>query len=877
MFEFIKNLNSVATKNILLLTPNTRLAQYLKQQFDFYNKSSGLQTWQIPSICAFSHWQESFWYEYQNDDRILLNEFQEFLLWQKCINAKTPFSNTTINNIKNAFDILQQWQITTAELYKYHHHEAKIFANFAKNFLLQSKNYLIKSTLTRTIVDTLQQNPQTHTTIPNHIILVGFDEFSFTPIVKSFLSFLESKGHKIEKINFSTKTRSINRIGFKNQNEEILSLALWAKERHLENPKNNIGCVIPNLTTIREQVSRIFTQICAPNIAFNISAGKIFAEYPIIISALKILNLGNMQNDLENLIYLLHSPYILDGIKQKAPYTLLAAKLQNLKSNQFKFSCFLTHLEQLEELSSAIKNIFQLHQKLLNNKTKLQSHAKWADFFKLQLQNFCWPQISLLNSEEFQTVKRLEKMLNEFSALDLIENAISHAKALEELEYLAQNIIFQPKNAQCAINILGTLEASGMIFDHLWIMGMNNKSWPSAANPNPFIPIELQKKHQMPHASAERELQFCKVLTERFSQSASEVIFSFATEIEGEQYKPSPLINAFSEKSFADFNFTYENFAKKIFATQKLTTIFNDDFIPIKPEENLIASGELFKSHSLCPFRAFAKFRLKAKSLEESYENTLRGKFVHKILEQIWQQIKSHDNLIKISAAKLNSIINTIIDEHFTNLQTSAKTNNAIIENFIISDNFIKLEKICLQNLITKWLEFEKTRAPFKTIALEKSIETIIGNLKLKLRLDRMDLLDDNTAIILDYKTGKKMPEFNDWSTTRPEDPQLPLYFVAVANVMSEKIAGILLANLNIHELNTTKKKFLHGKVKDPTKIHDSLDAEINWEEVTQTWKKIIENLAQDFCNGNTKVDPINKQSACKYCDLPALCRINYG
>ena len=54
----------------------------------------------------------------------------------------------------------------------------------------------------------------------------------------------------------------------------------------------------------------------------------------------------------------------------------------------------------------------------------------------------------------------------------------------------------------------------GLRFDHLWVMGLHHEAWPQSANPNPFLPIALQREHKLPHSSADRELEFAAKVME---------------------------------------------------------------------------------------------------------------------------------------------------------------------------------------------------------------------------------------------------------------------------------------------------------------------------------------------------------------------------
>jgi len=92
------------------------------------------------------------------------------------------------------------------------------------------------------------------------------------------------------------------------------------------------------------------------------------------------------------------------------------------------------------------------------------------------------------------------------------------------------------------VQVMGMLEAAGLRFDHLWIMGLHDEALPAPANPNPFLPTSLQRQHKLPHSSAERELEFANKLAERLLASAPDVVLSYP-EREGDRtLSPSPLV-----------------------------------------------------------------------------------------------------------------------------------------------------------------------------------------------------------------------------------------------------------------------------------------------------------------------------------------------
>ena len=73
------------------------------------------------------------------------------------------------------------------------------------------------------------------------------------------------------------------------------------------------------------------------------------------------------------------------------------------------------------------------------------------------------------------------------------------------------------------------------------------------------------------------------------------------------------------------------------------------------------------------------------------------------------------------------------------------------------------------RRVLANWLDLEARRLPFSVAQVEKDQQWQRGALMLKLRLDRIDALDDGRKVIVDYKTGASAakPE-PDWSRRRP-------------------------------------------------------------------------------------------------------------
>jgi inactivated superfamily I helicase len=153
-----------------------------------------------------------------------------------------------------------------------------------------------------------------------------------------------------------------------------------------------------------------------------------------------------------------------------------------------------------------------------------------------------WPGERVLDSTEFQLYARWEQALCEFAQFDFNEAPITLFEAIGQLTTLAVDSPFQPQQKTKAdIHILGMLEAAGIHFDSVWIMGLDDKTWPATAKPNPYIPYHMQQTLGMPHADAKKELHFADALLKQLTDANTAIITSYAKTQGDQHFKPSPL------------------------------------------------------------------------------------------------------------------------------------------------------------------------------------------------------------------------------------------------------------------------------------------------------------------------------------------------
>jgi ATP-dependent helicase/nuclease subunit B len=689
---------------------------------------------------------------------------------------------------------------------------------------------------------------------PTEIILAGFDEYY--PQLQTLIDNLKKFGWTINYYEPNKYENSLGKkIAFSAQDLEITTAARWAKKLIAKNPKTTIGIVFADLTDLQlhYEITNIFTAVFGHMKNINITAGFIFSFQPIINSALNLLKIFSLFN-LKNLNKFLLSPYIKAAEIEKTARIIIDFQLHQANKTEFALG-YIKNLAKNHNLNiDILLNILQQIKNFIAQlKNKKLSCSSWTEIFAEILKTIGWPGENNLTTTELAATERFSELLHEFSMINLVTNKISYSEALDILTHMATQTIFQTKQiAETPINIMGTLEAAGINFDYLWVTGIDQENWPNAPNPNPFIPIEIQKKFNLPHSSAERELHFCKILIQRFRNSAKEVIFSYVNQNEEHKIDASLIIGDLPEISIDSLDLAnFTGLAQEIYTSKKIEIITEEDVLP-EIANNLIRGGsKALELQALCPFSAFAEFHLKAQEIKKSeigINKATRGILIHNALEKFWQEIKTHENLCALNNVQLQDAIKNAV-------------NYALDQEKLLEAIYL-LEQKCLINLLTCWLEIEKNRPPFAVIETEKSINTKLGPMQIKLRIDRIDKLENGNLLLIDYKTGKKLPTIFDWFGDRPKNPQLPLYCIAVDGVSSFAFAQINIEAIKLKNISLEELKF--GL--------NSTAENINWQDLISYWHEVLVNIAKDFITGKNSVSPLSPQ-ICTQCKFGLICR----
>lgn len=870
----------------VIVTPTRRLAQSLTKNALEECRKQGALPGPTPQIITLEDFLDNLWdaLRYAKWDEALplrLTAWQELLLWEQIVaKFEKPLlrPSETAHTAKKAWRLLGDWNISIDSLLPLANEDVLVFCQWAQEFslLCHEKEMISKSNQTQYLffqISTLAP------LINEKFVFYGFDEV--VPSVRKLLEALQENGitiyeeKGIEEKQLLAKARAESYI---NKEQEYFSAASWAKKRLYDYPEETIAVIVPDLAQEWALVDRIFTNVFSPETLlsahhqtdkpYNISSGHALAGLSIIATALNIITSIIFPQEIQKWGGILRSMYLPGAVEEQGVRARFDRTLQEAEKQKWLLKEIISAAQAFVLNESNVMPILLEHLENLEESTRQKKKlypSEWATVFSIWLKTLGWPGDRELDSTEYQAMQRWFDLLEEMSKLDsVIQSAWSASEAISHLQRQGLNTLFQAESKEKKIQILGILEAAGLPFETIWITGLNDKTWPSAPSPNPFLPVSLQRENNMPHASAERELAFAREIFQRFLRSSVNMVCSFPERQEDTKLLPSTLIKDFPLKNNTDTHQTdfwtslYQNADKK---NQNIEWYIQEKAPPLEVATENKGGIRILELQAKCPFQAFAAIRC---TIQEWPDNSLglspadRGIIIHACLENIWKKIKNWEILHEISEETLTVYIEEAV------LKSLGR-----VKEKLISDRHIQLETSRIKKILYEWLLLEKERAPFIVEACEEKIEVSLSGITFKVRVDRRDRLLSGGTLIIDYKTGNV--EIKSWLGERPEAPQMPLYAL-----QDRECVGIAFAKIQTNALawvGLTAQEDVLPKVKSVASLAEKENVS-NWNELTNKWQKTLENLAGEYAQGYALADPKEPINTCSYCDFKSFCRI---
>ncbi len=825
-----------------VITPNERLAREFKLAFDQHQQSVGKQVWPTLDCLSLQRFLLSQLQRYEDQcDEALPTLLSQHTLRQAAWQTAPAPSLNQVDAFCGAWQMIHRYDIDLQSPAFATPQGALFNRWFTAVQATLPDNLLVAETLGDYLVETgvLPELP---------ILLIDFEQF--TKVEQRYLNFVSAK-HRVLLANGSaqeivpwphksqaqagqpsedTPTAGTPELAaYESLNAELAAAASWARDVKQHAPTATIGIVVPNLAQNYARVQRQVAAVLDPvhgslSQVFDLSAGLALAEQPVWQHALMMLNACR------------------DGFTPQVCLDLASSRFLDLSS----MLPLVDHWPRQWSANVPLQQIFgaiDQGDKLDFDTTGKQSFGAWLIRCRALLECCGWPQSQQLSSVQFQAYASLEDAFDLYLT-DSLPDTVTFAHMLRLLNSTLSAQIFAPQRPHADVLVLGALETTGLSFSHLWVCGLDENSFPNKNVAHPFIPRSVAQAAGVPRSSQLDELTFAQQRLLQWQQLAGRLVISYSLHADNNEQLPSPLVSAYPPMNPL-LEIDISGFAGTTSERLSLESIA-DDHGPALPAGEVKGGTGLLRAQALCPFKAFAQYRL---GLTQPNEITIfpdalaRGNLLHDTLFDLVRRNSTQELLATLSTSAVKQACQ----------RTLAKYPRLLPELFIQHE----IER--LSTLILKWLAVEARRQPFEAVYLEETFTLTLDSFAFAIRVDRVDRIDGG-LVVIDYKTG--LVSLAGMTTSPINDPQLPAY-----SLIDPEIVGVYFAELrdSARLLGVADEV---GKI-DGAQFPRSTDT---WATHKSRWQQDLAALAASYAAGSAVVEPLT--GACRYCHLADLCRI---
>ena len=883
-FEYTEDLSYMIQAGYTILTPTNRISTAI---LDSLAEEATSKTWLKRNVIPIDLWIKKKWRDLAHQgispccDYEILEGFEEQTLWSLCIEGASE-NHPLINPQETAFLVSRAHQelnsfSSPTELKNIiasrKNRNFTFFLKWHEDFLQRTEaiKALPLSTALLKLIKLLEKTPE-H--ITENIALVNFYDpppsyralfscLQVTNTVENYVSSIPPLS-KVTPEKYAT-TNSLRIEEFNSDKDEIYECVRWTQEIIKENPNAHIGIITPNPQGVAPDLQREFLRRLRresipafdANINTNSYTGA-FKSDGIVYTILFTLRI--LENDIletENLCQFLRSPFLIGSTEECEPRSNLELYLRKKRSNLCSISAQIAFLSnetgdffcpKLVDALVASKNIIRQNQ---HSKTPFElSHV----FRKLLALLF--PEISTSSQYAVGQLEAFTKSTQKLARLTPIIKTLSYKQALNRLWLLcADETKKKPYDKTCQISIYTPSDALGLNYTHAWFLSFNDVSYPEQIKKNPFLPVTFTEKYLNPEILLKKSEQTVRNIFDAISDT---IKLSYAIHEDELEQNPSQLFG------YLQASRTLTNKEK---ATSSEIEIIDDSaFLKLKESEIVNGGSQLITDQAQCPFQAFAKHRLNVSALQSFTPGISpmdRGTALHIGLDHLFKKITSQKDIELIPNLKIKKIISDAISMSIKYLRRQYP--------LVITPNFEITERERLDVLFQEFLSKEQERHIFKVIQSEQEYFIRIADLDLRLRIDRVDEIENNEIVLIDYKSGSTTPSLRpeSWALGRSDNLQLPLYFFAYQAASKNKVTGLVFAQLNAEELKYNSLLRSDNYSNNSKRISDE-----QWCELQKIWETNIYSLAKEFKEGVVNVDPLAKATVCNHCKLNTLCRI---
>lgn len=843
-------------------------------------RSDGSTVWEAPAIFSLRQWIQTTWAAGWPQEQ-LLHASQELALWRDAITADeagaallAPLSAAREARRADQLAIRYRIRLDAAGTAAGNRDDHAAFLRWRQRVHtgMRRQHWISGAQLPEALARRIDDG--THS-VPPRIRLAGFVDAP-PPNEQALLDSLRAAGSEIEWLPQQVlPSRVLARrpadaeAQFRNIALAIRAQLAPSADRTQAPPR--IVVALPEPDARRELLESSFRPILAPWMdqvsegsrpcPWRWDSGRPLLDQPYIDAALAVCELrlhGNAPASISRLL-------LSSAIWTDAERLSLARSDERLRDRGWPQ---IRMARLLEVLAPPMRERFEALANTIRSASARALPSDWAGHYGERLAALGWPGSMALDSASFQTLREWPRLLARLSAMDGQLGRVDAGEALLWLRELARATRFEVRADHLQPILLMRLdEAASLPCDVLHVADLDATAIPLPAEASAYLPLDLQIAAGVPGAAPARTLERARALAKALQTRAPQVcLYCPDVDERGAERLPSSLFTAASSWQ-TEASPRLASALDHETAAGSRALIPDSDPVPAVSAEELTglrADSGLFRAWFESPFFAFCRYRLGVRGLEQprrGLDPRTQGNVMHGVLESVWSQLRDSETLAARDAAALAAIVGASLDR-------------LLVQQMPVADYGtvqVSLERERIADIIAQWLAHERRRVDAFTVErLESPVETVVGGLPLRLRIDRIDRISTPHGerwMVLDYKTGREADP-RGWNAERMSEPQLPLYASHAVGAATgvPRVDAICFAHLKdghpaLSALSNWREKLIEA---DTGRIqHD-------WDELLSLWRAGLEQAARGFVAGDAVLYPdVNARS--NYAELLTL------
>lgn len=832
-----------------VVMPDTMTAGLLRSVLDNGNDSA---VWEPKAVIAWrrlieQHYAASWFIadpalDNGINERVLLSQDQEQLIWQDIINADTSADLPAVSQraglarlAQSAWFLQHAWQVRAATDATDLSDDNRIFRRWAARYRERTDN------LDATDVAQLLRHYSNH---PPFVSEQHLPQAWISPEPAVVQCWQDSK--RLCNAASARPTNTMKVHAYVDREQELLAAFQWAQAIREQDGAARIVVAVDALANDHAQVVDCLRAVGGTALTNQVfvAANESRLHYPLIRLARAVCLLDKV-TPWDILSEFITHPALRghsDEQHARAAFDLALRSHDRAALPLSLVNRSVAEQQALTQLAAILKPL----QQLVSDARGRRRYGEWLAHIGRRL--------ALVGFEDHSADAQIQQQLSWWTAacdrlhqLDAVAPPVSFDHACRRLfRMLDEGGVTLPPTA---IDFYVTTPAQAAAIEptHLWLAAAESSAFLPASQQTSFLPIAAQRAAAVPGCEPRADVERAQQLLHLLNAQAGEVHASFAAGDGETRFSPSPLIPALAEVATA----TATRFTPRAWRQPAAELECLNDWSVLNPAEGADISGGIgaITAYNACAFQGFARYLLRARELEEPLPGMsarVRGRALHDALAAIWQELGDQQRLHLLSGAERDALLQRMLE---TTLRPLA--DETPLERVLRAT-----EQQRLQRLIKRWLECEDRLEPFTIVACERPEKVELGGFQFGVRIDRIDRLADGSVRVVDYKSGNA--QASAWDTPQMDEPQLPFYALTLVD---ETVSAIAFARL------------LSDKLDWVTRGCDQKLSEQEWQQQCEQWRQDLLATLELIQRGEVVPQPKYGDQTCRICEHRMACR----